>query len=294
MSRVIRVGSRESELAQIQAELVIQAIRKDNQGIECELVTMRTAGDRNQQAALAAIGGKGLFVKELEQALIDEKIDIAVHSYKDMPYELNHDLPIVALSKRASPFDALVLPEGQNEPDDSLPIGSSSARRSIQLKQLYAGIEVKPVRGNVGTRLAKLDLGEYSALVLAAAGLNRLGLGDRISRLFTAEEMIPSGSQGIIAVQARADANCSYLSGFHSWESEIVSLAERQYLRSLGSSCTSPVAVYGQLDGEKITLLAMYVDSSGNIFKGRISGDAADAQKIGDSMAEQLLRKAGQ
>ncbi|MCL2137276.1 MAG: hydroxymethylbilane synthase [Coriobacteriia bacterium] len=293
MKRTVRVGSRESSLAVAQAEIVISDIRAYDPEIDCELVTMRTTGDRNLNVGLESIGGKGVFVKELEQALLDQQIDIAVHSYKDMPYEANPDLPIVALSKREAPYDALVLPEGISELDNSRPIGSSSQRRAVQVKQLYQDVEVAAVRGNVVTRLAKLDLGEYSALLLAQAGLVRLGLEDRISKVFSTSEMVPSGSQGIIAVQARAEDNCAFLSKFHSSESEVVSLAERNFLKALGSTCTSPVGVYGELDGEMLDLVGMFVDALGQVRVEYIRGRAAEALSLGEALAKRLLEGPG-
>lgn len=293
MPRTLRIGTRESLLAVRQAELVMAAIRADHPGIGLELVRIRTAGDRNLDANLSALGGKGLFVKELEQALAEGQVDIAVHSYKDMPYEEDPRLPVVALSRREAPYDALVLPEGATEMDPSLPLGSASRRRSVQLARLYPQMEVAPIRGNVLTRLAKLDLGEYAGIVLAEAGLIRLGLAGRISRRFGAEEMVPAGSQGIIAVQARAGDNCAYLSGLHSWESEVVSRAERQYLRSLGSDCAAPVAVFGQLVGDRLSLSAMYVDEAGRTLYGSLEGDASQAAALGQELAERLMRGEG-
>jgi hydroxymethylbilane synthase len=290
---VIRVGSRESVLAVRQAEIAMAAISAANPGIEMELVGIRTTGDRILDKSLESIGGKGLFVKELEQALEDGRIDIAVHSYKDLPYEENPRLPIVALSRREAPNDVLVLPEGASEIDGARPIGSSSRRRAVQLGLLYPGLEVAPIRGNVLTRLAKLDLGEYSAVVLAEAGLIRLGLEKRVSRRFGIDEMLPSGSQGIIAVQAREGENCAYLAGFHSWESEVVSLAERQFLRSLGSDCASPVAVYAVSDGGLLCLRGMYVDLDGRVSHGSIEGDASQAAALGQALAERLKGGAG-
>jgi hydroxymethylbilane synthase len=293
VKRTIRVGSRESELAILQAELVIDAVKNSEPDLEFELITMRTSGDRNLEQSLDTIGGKGLFIKELEQALYDQTIDIAVHSYKDMPWQENPDLPIVALSRRESPFDVLVLPEGIDELDTSLPVGSSSQRRSVQLRQLYTEIEVKPIRGNINTRLAKLDLREYSALVLAHAGLIRLGLADRVWRIFGASEMVPSASQGILAVQSRLQENCSYLSVFHSWESEIVSLAERQFLKTLGSDCTAPVGVYAFFQADQIYLTGMYTDSDTSIEIAQINGQAARAQWLGEALAQELLDRVG-
>ena len=292
MNRKIRIGSRDSVLAIKQAEIVIAAVKTNWPAIEFELVTFKTAGDKILDKNLDEIGGKGLFVKELEQALANGDVDIAVHSYKDMPYEETDGLPVVALSRREAPFDALVLPAGRDAlgapSDGAKPVGSSSLRRTIQFHRLYEGYEIKPVRGNVPTRLSKLDGGEYSALILAEAGLNRLSLQKRVSRVFTEDEMIPSGSQGIIAVQGRRGEDYSYLGCFHDRESETVSKAERQYLKTLGGGCSSPVAVYGQLHNNELSLTGMYVDESGNIATGKISGDADKAQALGEALAKRL------
>ena len=286
MNRKIKVGSRDSVLAIKQAQIVMETVA--NPDIEFELVLIKTTGDKILDRSLDEIGGKGLFIKELEQALIDRSIDIAVHSYKDMPYEETEGLPIVAVSQRESPFDVLVLPEGFTELDKSKPVGSSSQRRTIQFNRLHKGFEMKGVRGNVLTRLSKLDKGEYSALILAQAGLNRLGLQHRISRVFNLDEMIPSGSQGILAVQGRQGEDHSYLDGFHSKESEIVSKAERQFLKTLGGGCTSPVAVYAELDNGNLLLTGLYVDDSGNVETGKINGESEKAELLGETLAKQL------
>ena len=292
-TQIVRVGSRESALAVAQAEIVMAAIAASQPEIELQLVTIRTTGDKNLDADLESLGGKGVFITELEAALMAGSIDIAIHSYKDMPYEENSALPIVALSAREAAYDVLVLPDGKNELDNSLPVGSSSQRRSIQFQMLRPDVEVKPVRGNVLTRLAKLDLGEYSALILAQAGLKRLELDERISQIFTTAEMVPSGSQGIIAVQGRAGENYAYLSAFHSTTSEIVSLAERQFLRSLGSSCSSPVGVFAELKGDVLEIIGMYVSDSGKVEIGRLSGDAAESKQLGEALAKELLERGG-
>ncbi|MCL2632226.1 MAG: hydroxymethylbilane synthase [Coriobacteriia bacterium] len=293
MTEKIRVGSRESELAIAQAEIVMAKIKHANPDVIFELVLIRTTGDRNLDIDLDTLGGKGVFITELEQALVEDRIDIAVHSYKDMPFDVNDDLPVVALTEREAPFDVLVLPYAQTEFDNSLPVGSSSQRRSIQFNLMYPDYEVKPIRGNVLTRLAKLDLGEYSALILAQAGLIRLGCADRISRVFTLDEMVPAGSQGIIAVQARKGDNVSYLAAVHDWQSEVASLAERSYLRALGSSCESPVGVFAQIASEEILLTAMYVAPSGEIEIGKTTGKVDQAQYLGESLANELLMRVG-
>ena len=288
MNRIIRVGSRDSSLSVIQAKIVMEAVNKANPAIEFELVTIKTTGDKILNKSLDAIGGKGLFIKELEYALSNDSIDIAIHSYKDMPYEETDGLPIVALSKRESPFDALVLPKDTTTMDKSKPVGSSSLRRTIQFGKLYDGFETKAIRGNINTRLSKLDNGEYTALILAQAGLNRLSLQNRISRVFTLDEMIPSASQGILAIQGRIGEDYTYLDSFHSAESETVSKAERQFLKTLECDCSSPVAVYGQLHNNELLLTGMYVDPSGHIETGKITGDADKAELLGETLARRL------
>ena len=174
-----------------------------NKDCEVELLTMKTTGDKILDRTLDKVGGKGLFVKELDKALLEKKSQLSVHSLKDMPMEVPEELPLLAFSKREDPRDVLVLPEGIKELDESKPIGCSSLRRTLQLKELYPNMKFKSVRGNVQTRLKKLDEGQYSALVLAAAGLKRLKLENRISRYFEPEEVLPAAGQGILAIQGR-------------------------------------------------------------------------------------------
>jgi hydroxymethylbilane synthase len=293
MTRTIRVGSRSGALAIAQAQIVINAVKKTNPSLDFEIVAIKTTGDKILDKPLDLVGGKGLFTKELEQALLDGNIDIAVHSFKDMPIEENDSLPIMALSERESPFDVLVLPKNAAKLDNSKPVGSSSLRRTIQFARLYSGFEIKAVRGNVPTRLQKLDSGEYSALILAQAGLNRLSLQNRISRVFTVDEMIPSASQGILAVQGRRGEDYSFLGGFHNRESETVSKAERRFLKTLGGGCSSPVAAYGQIHGNELLLTGMYVDACGNIETGKISGDKDKSEQLGETLALRLKEKAG-
>lgn len=284
----IRVGSRESRLAVIQAQMVIDAIKKFDPTIETELVTMKTTGDKLLSVPLDKVGGKGLFVKELDLALLNNEVDITVHSFKDMPAEINPDLPIVALSQREDPRDALILPlSNQNT---SMPIGCSSQRRKIQLKSLFDGVEITPIRGNVLTRLEKLDRGEYSSIVLAAAGLKRLGLENHISRLFSIEEMLPASCQGIIAVQARKGEDTEFLRLFDCEDSHFVSLAERSFIRVLDGGCSSPVAAFAQLNGNEMLLKGMYVDiQSGKVHKGCMSGDKSRAEFLGNELALELM-----
>lgn len=194
--KTIRVGSRESRLAVVQSELVMDAIRAAHPEVGLELVTMKTTGDKILDRTLDKVGGKGLFVKELDAALLDGRVDLTVHSCKDLPMEEDPRIPLAGFSRREDPRDVLVLPQGAEELDPSRPIGCASARRAVQLRALFPGVAVAPVRGNVLTRLRKLDEGQFSALVLAAAGLKRLGLEERITRYFTVEELLPAAGQG--------------------------------------------------------------------------------------------------
>lgn len=283
----IRVGSRESRLAVIQAQMVIDAIKKFDPSIETELVTMKTTGDKLLTMPLDKIGGKELFVKELDAALLNNEVDITVHSFKDMPAQINANLPIVALSKREDPRDALILPLGIQ--DISKPIGCSSQRRKIQLNSLFDGAEITPIRGNVLTRLEKLDRGEFSSIVLATAGLKRLGLDNRISRLFSIEEMLPASCQGIIAVQARKGEDMDFLQLFDCEESHFISLAERSFICTLDGGCSSPVAAFAQMFGNEMLLKGMYVDTqSGEVRKGTKIGDKSSAKFLGETLAIEL------
>ena len=225
--KTIRIGSRESKLAVIQSELVMDAIRAARPELDLELVTMKTTGDKILDRTLDKVGGKGLFVKELDAALLAGRVDLTVHSCKDLPMDIDPRLPLAGFTCREDPRDVLVLPEGAKELDRARPIGCASPRRAAQLRELFPGVEVAPVRGNVLTRLRKLDEGQYAALVLAAAGLKRLGLEGRICRYFTVEEMIPAAGQGILALQSRAGEDLRYLDGVLDADGTARALAAR-------------------------------------------------------------------
>lgn len=285
------VGSRESRLAVIQTQLAIQAIRACQPGLEVELLTMKTTGDKILDRTLDQVGGKGLFVKELDAALLAGRVDLTVHSSKDLPMETDPRLPLVAFSRRADPRDALVLPAGVTELDPAKPIGCSSLRRQLQLKALFPQMKTAPVRGNVLTRLEKLDRGEYAALVLAAAGLERLGLAGRVSRYFSVEEMLPAAGQGILAVQARADFDPACLREFNDPDSRDCLLAERAFVRALDGGCSSPVAAYATIDGAALTLRGLYVDSHGEACRQTISGPREQGERLGAALAQDMRRE---
>ena len=259
----LRIGTRDSKLAVVQTELFVQALGRVRPEIETEIVAMKTTGDKILDRTLDQVGGKGLFVKELDQALLEGHVDLTVHCVKDLPAELNPQLPLIAFSPREDPRDALVLAPGMEEADLSLPVGSASPRRRIQLEKLFPGCRVEPARGNVLTRLQKLDSGQYGALVLAVAGLRRLGLENRVNRVFAPEEMLPAAGQGILAVQARADFDPSILSPLNNNEAELCALAERAFLQTLDGGCSSPVAAYARIQQGQIVLRGLYWDEQG-------------------------------
>lgn len=287
--KTIRIGSRESRLAVIQSEMVMEYLKKECPDREISLLTMKTTGDKILDRTLDKIGGKGLFVKELDKALLEKKSDLSVHSLKDVPMEVPEELPLVAFSKREDPRDVLVLPRGSREIDFTKPIGCSSLRRILQLKELYPQAEFKSVRGNVQTRLNKLDSGEYSALILAAAGLKRLGLEERISRYFEPQEMIPAAGQGILAVQGRRGEDYSYLEHFADRDGTKAALAERAFVRYLDGGCSSPVAAHAIIHGDSIHLMGLYYqESTGKYKKDSMNGTVDEAEELGVRLAKKL------
>ena len=287
--RIVRIGSRDSKLAVMQTELMIHAVTKYHPEIQFELVTMKTTGDIILNQTLDKIGGKGLFVKELDIALAEGRIDCCVHSLKDMPMEENPDFPITALPKRGDPRDVLVLPQMQHFENITAQIGSSSFRRQIQLKKLFPSCHCLPVRGNIITRLQKLDCGEFSSLVLAGAGLQRVGLSERISRYFSTDEMIPAAGQGILAVQSRKNEDVSFLSCIHNKVSEYAALAERAFVRTLDGGCSSPIAAYAQIHGTELKLTGLYAkEHQWEYVIDSVTGNTEDAVQLGEQLAQTM------
>ena len=292
MRRLIRVGSRESKLAVIQARLVVDIIREHHPELEFEFVTMKTSGDMILDRSLDEVGGKGLFVKELDIGLRSGVIDFAVHSLKDMPMATPEDLPVISYTRRENPFDALVLPAGAEELDPTRPFGCSSARRKLQLETLYPGVTVKGIRGNVLSRLDKVDGGDYAATVLACAGLHRLGLNHRITRIFDETEMIPAAGQGILAVQARAGEDHTYLACVDDAAARLATKAENAFIRRLDGGCSSPIAAYAKISGGSIQLFGLHYDpESGRHAVGVMTMMAEEAETLGLALAERLLRE---
>ena len=288
----IVIGSRESLLAVTQSNLVVDYLKKTYPDMEVSLITMKTTGDKILDRRLDQIGGKGLFVKELEVALRDKRSDFSVHSLKDMPMEMPEDLPLVCFSKREDPRDVLVLPEGKTEIDFSKPIGTSSLRRVLQLRKLFTGATFESVRGNLQTRLRKLDEGQYSAIIIAAAGLKRLGLENRISRFFTTDEVIPAAGQGILAIQGRVGEDASYFDGFTDKNATAIALAERAFVRTLDGGCSSPIAAHAVIEDGLLKINGLYVpEGTEDTYYGSKEGKPEDAETIGGDLAKELLAK---
>jgi len=288
----LTIGSRESALAVAQSQLVMEAIAAAHPEIELRLVTMKTTGDKILDRTLDKIGGKGLFVKELDAALRDGRVDLTVHSCKDLPMEAVPGLPLAAFSRREDPRDALVLPLGRTEMDWDRPIGCSSLRRRLQLQRIFPQAKVEPVRGNVQTRLGKLDGGEFGALVLAAAGLRRLGLAGRIHRYFSPEEILPAAGQGILAVQCREGMDTGFLDCVRDREGTVCALAERAFVRALDGGCSSPVAAYAKVYGDTVHIDGLYVDGAACLFRGSAEGPCAQGEELAAALARKLKEEA--
>ena len=292
----IKIATRKSALALWQAEHVAALLEALPEVDTVELVPMSTRGDEILDRSLQKIGGKGLFIKELEVAMQRGEADIAVHSMKDVPAEMPEGFCLAAMLERANHADALVSPNGQRLEDlrEGALIGSSSLRRQAQLKLLRPDLRIEPLRGNVNTRLAKLDNGNYEAIILAAAGLERLGLDDRISQVFAPEEMLPAAAQGVVGIECRDNAGelREILAQLNHPASVRTTLAERAIARVLEASCQSPVATFASIDGGEMSVTALVAMPDGSqAIRDSVSGSPEDAEQLGESLASRLLDK---
>ena len=287
----IRIATRKSALALWQANYVADALRKQTGVTRVELVPLTTRGDEVLDRSLQKIGGKGLFIKELEVAMEKGDADIAVHSMKDVPTEMPDGFCIAALLPRANPADALVGSSLSNLAQGAR-IGSSSLRRQAQLLALRPDISVAPLRGNVNTRLRKLQDGEYDAIVLACAGLERLGLASHISETFSPEQMLPAAAQGVIGIECRDDASDlkKLLAQLDHAATNTTTTAERAVAMRLQADCQSPVATYGQIADTTLSLQALVASSDGRqIIREQVSGTVDDPTALGVGLADKLL-----
>jgi hydroxymethylbilane synthase len=294
------IGSRGSKLALTQAGMIKTELEAFNPAIEIRIEIIKTSGDVKTDP-LSVIGGKGVFTKELEEALLVGRIDIAVHSLKDLPTIIPERLVVAAICKREDPRDALVLSqrlETSKANLDALPkgatIGTSSPRRLAQLQHLRGDLVFRDLRGNVDTRLRKLDEGQYDALVLACAGLRRLGLEHRISAPLAAIQMLPAVGQGALGIETRADdeGTIDAVNQLDHKFTRLACLAERAFLRSLGGGCQLPIAAYAVVREKRIRLDGLVADTQGkHIVRDRVSGGLDEAEELGSRLGEQLLRR---
>ncbi len=292
MQSVIKIGSRESRLAVKQAEIIRDQIISCDPDISVEIITMKTTGDKILDKSLEKIGGKGLFVKELDRALMDGRIDIAVHSLKDMPMEENPELPILAYGKREDPRDAILYRSGLEALPEQAVIGTSSRRRMLQMERLYPGCTFRGIRGNVQTRMQKLETEGYDGTLLAAAGLKRLGMEQVIGRYLSLDEMIPAAGQGILAVQGRKGDVHRWIDSIDVWESRAAALAERQFIRVTGGDCTSPCAAHAQVSGNELKLTGLYYNEDAEEYSvDVIVADLSKARQAGEVLAERMIRQ---
>jgi hydroxymethylbilane synthase len=292
----IRIATRESRLAMRQTEMVSAALRERDPRIQVEVVGMTTKGDRVLDRPLSQVGGKGLFVKELEVALDEERADIAVHSMKDVPMRIPEHFALATFGPRETPFDAFVSNRHASLADlpDGAVVGTSSLRRECQLRHRYPRLEYRALRGNVNTRLAKLDAGDYEAIILAVAGLKRLGFEARVRA--TLEEAIPAIGQGILAIEYRRDRVelARLLASFEEPATAFAARAERALGLVVEGSCEVPVGALARVARGRVTMEAFIGLPDGTrIVRDEASGDVADAEAIGHALGERLLASGG-
>lgn len=296
MPREIRIATRKSALALWQAEHVKARLEQAHPGLKVSLVPMVSRGDKLLDAPLAKIGGKGLFVKELETALLDNQADIAVHSMKDVPMDFPEGLGLYCICEREDPRDAFV--SNAFDSLETLPVGSvvgtSSLRRQTQLLARRPDLKIQFLRGNVNTRLAKLDAGEYDAIILAAAGLIRLGFESRIRSSISVEDSLPAGGQGAVGIECRsADVEIhALLAPLHHHDTAVRVTAERALNKHLNGGCQVPIACYAVLEGEQLWLRGLVGQPDGNmLLRAESRAPAVDAEPLGVRVAEALLEQ---
>ncbi|MDX9875076.1 MAG: hydroxymethylbilane synthase [Spongiibacteraceae bacterium] len=294
MSRLVRIATRKSQLALWQAEFVRAELLRHHPDLTVELVTFTTRGDRILDAPLAKVGGKGLFVKELENALLAGEADLAVHSMKDVPMSFPAGLGLATICEREDPRDAFV--SNRFDSLEALPqgaiVGTSSLRRQSQLRALRPDLDIRHLRGNVNTRLAKLDAGEFDAIILAAAGLIRLELQERIRQSLDTTVSLPAGGQGAVGIEIREDDDGlrALLAPLHHEPTALRVRAERALNNRLQGGCQVPIACYAELDGDQLWLRGLVGDpDGGRILRDERRGSAAEAEALGIAAAEALL-----
>jgi hydroxymethylbilane synthase len=298
MRQNIKIGTRGSLLATTQSTWVKNQIEAQHPQTTVELVKIVTKGDKILDVPLAKVGGKGLFVKEIEEALLRKDVDLAVHSMKDVPSELPDELHLGIIPLRENPFDAFISNKygSVNELPQGAKVGTSSLRRRAQLAAIRPDLDIEDLRGNLDTRLRKLDEGQYEAIILAAAGLNRLGMSDRPTGYFTAVDMLPAVGQGALGIELRKD-DTELLDGLAFLNDEkttVAVTAERSFLHRLEGGCQVPIGAFAEVDGDQVMLTGLVASVDGTeVIKRSMTGSAKEAQALGLQLAEQLLELGG-
>jgi len=295
----IVIGSRGSKLAMWQANWVKDKLQTLYPELKVEIEKIKTTGDKILDAPLAKIGGKGLFVKEIEEALLSKRVDLAVHSMKDVPTEIPEGLQISAICEREDPRDAFISKDGVllNELPQEAVLGTSSLRRTVQLKALRNDLVIKPLRGNVDTRIRKLKDGEFQAIVLAMAGVKRMGVENLVTQAFSEDLMIPAIGQGAIGIETRVDDDFvnELIKPLNHEETAICILAERAFLSVMGGGCQVPLACHSRIVNNSLKIVGMIGDPEGKmpVIKGFREGSLSQAQSLGVELANELLHRGG-
>ncbi len=294
MGKIIKIGTRGSKLALWQAQWVKSALMKNDPSLDVELVIIKTKGDKIQDVPLAKVGGKGLFVKEIEEAILDGRVDLAVHSMKDMPAEIPQGLTIGAVPERENPFDVLISRTGKKlfELPKGAVIGTSSLRRGAQLKHLRPDLEIVSLRGNLDTRLRKLEEENLDAVILAAAGVRRMELAHRITQYLDDAEMLPAVGQGALCIETRKDdpAIGPRIDALNHPLTRTAVMAERAFLHRLEGGCQVPIAAHGTIEGDTLQITGLVAELDGSsVIRETLSGPAADPGAIGLDLANRLL-----
>ena len=298
MKKTLKIATRKSQLALWQANWIKSQLEERNPGMTVELVRIMTKGDKILDVPLSQVGGKGLFVKEIEDALLDGRADIAVHSMKDVPTELPPGLHLAVITEREDPRDAWFSKDGvdfRDLPQGAL-VGTSSLRRQTQLKALRPDLRFEHLRGNVDTRLRKLEEGLYDAIVLAAAGVKRLGLADKVTEYLADDVVLPATGQGAVGIECRVqDAETNALiAPLNHRASWLAVTAERAFLATLEGGCQVPIAGYAQLDGDTLKMRGLVGSLDGEtLIRGSREGGTNDAQLIGQALGEEILDRGG-
>jgi hydroxymethylbilane synthase len=292
---LLRLGTRKSKLALWQANFVKEKL--EALGCKVELVPITTTGDKILDAPLAKIGGKGLFVKEIENALLAGEIDLAVHSLKDVPMIIPEGLTLSAITEREEPYDVLISRNGKKleELPSGAVVGTSSLRRQVQIKRRRGDLKVEILRGNVDTRLRKLKEGLYDAIVLAYAGVKRMGFSGEISQVL--EDFIPAVGQGSLAIETRAEDErvINFVKVLNHEESRLRAVCERAFLRELQGGCQVPIGAYAWIEGDRIKIKGFISDLEGERFlEGYEEGSLQEAEEVGKRLAQRLLREGGE